>query len=1210
MDILKQKIKGNILLFLLIVISTLVCYKNYTPNTFLSGWDTLHPEFNFQLYFERITQVWQQHQGLGAPPAQAHAAELPRILLLWLTSFILPLNLIRYSYFFLMLIIGPVGVYLFSCYIGSKSHLSKLSIKLGAFLGGLFYLLNIGTMQHFVVPLEMFATKYGYLGLIFLTATRFIDHRQKKDLLLFCLWIILSSAMAHTATLWYVFYLGLAVYAFGYNIAAKRSVQSALLLVGVTLLINLFWILPNLYYGINHGQTMIDSKINRLFTEEAYSYNKKYGNLEDFLIFKNFLFDWQVIDSTGKFNLLLGNWINHFNNQNILVLAYLMSLMAFLGLTMAINKNNKILVNLIPIGIITAIFLLSENHYITPLLEDLRKNQLIRELIRFPFTKFSLYYIFILSLGFSFFHQVIINKITRFTGAFYFYIIGFVIICYGFPAFQGNLISPIVRVSIPQEYFQLFDWSKKQDEGRLLNLPFQSLFGWIYYRFPTPTGYQYYQGGGFTWFGLKQPTLNREFDRWYNFNEENYRELNYAITARNSELFAALLQKYRIKYIMLDENVWFPQDQSQQIKLMYPEIKNIITQLSNLTLEKTFGKISIYKNLAYDSGILLKNISSILPTYSANYIDQAYLDNGDYFSPINAKKNANNITIYPYRQILNRNDLINQQIIRFNDTTYSYQNTQPPIKQFDFSPLKNQEIVVKAAVFLQQIDNRKLMTLKYYLPGLNAQSYLQQISLPNTGEVIGVNNTVFKLPYQWSLQPQYVTEVTIYLNKTNQINLYRKLKTMQLSNYSQLNNLFNCSGTNENQTYGIQTKDGVINVYGHSINVCLDYPFGPTLTDVYSVGVDYLSDYLTNTEICLWDKIKDQCLDNNINITNGSNGFSRLEIFNNHKIIDPVVRFSTDFPFQDQIKNAWFTNLTFQYYHEVDSNQFFFQPILESNESINKAVDNILSHPIDVNVKELIYDHKFCSFERPTEYFKRNVGSVDSPLLEYGVVQGSQCEIINLHQANQNLGYLLAITAENIVGQPFKICLEDDSVKRCILDEQLPRNNNLTTDYYIIPPSYVDNYGYNLLLNNYSIGNEKTVNRLKSIRLIPFPYAFIQSYKQLPDQENNDNVVYFKDIAYEKNWKAYSVPLNIGNNGLLRLFSPLFGTELKDHVLVNNWANGWVISQNQLKSVKTSLNQSGHQQIVIIFLPQYLEFLGFAAGGIALLAIVLKLNRT
>jgi hypothetical protein len=75
--------------------------------------------------------------------------------------------------------------------------------------------------------------------------------------------------------------------------------------------------------------------------------------------------------------------------------------------------------------------------------------------------------------------------------------------------------------------------------------------------------------------------------------------------------------------------------------------------------------------------------------------------------------------------------------------------------------------------------------------------------------------------------------------------------------------------------------------------------------------------------------------------------------------------------------------------------------------------------------------------------------------------------------------------------------------------------------------------------------------------------------------------------SYHPGWKAYIVKHETSNvKHFLNTFFPfIFGKEIKEHVLVNNWANGW-----RLKEPSKPADQS---TLIIIFLPQYLEFLGF-----------------
>ena len=106
------------------------------------------------------------------------------------------MNLIRYSYFFLTIILGPVGIYLLIKYIFNHDQEDKnsLIIKASAFLGALFYLLNIGTIQHFIVPFEMFATKFAVLGFIYLYVIKYLFEGKRKNLIIFSLITLFSSS--------------------------------------------------------------------------------------------------------------------------------------------------------------------------------------------------------------------------------------------------------------------------------------------------------------------------------------------------------------------------------------------------------------------------------------------------------------------------------------------------------------------------------------------------------------------------------------------------------------------------------------------------------------------------------------------------------------------------------------------------------------------------------------------------------------------------------------------------------------------------------------------------------------------------------------------------------------------------------------------------------------------------------------------------------
>ena len=77
----------------------------------------------------------------------------------------------------------------------------------------------------------------------------------------------------------------------------------------------------------------------------------------------------------------------------------------------------------------------------------------------------------------------------------------------------------------------------------------------------------------------------------------------------------------------------------------------------------------------------------------------------------------------------------------------------------------------------------------------------------------------------------------------------------------------------------------------------------------------------------------------------------------------------------------------------------------------------------------------------------------------------------------------------------------------------------------------------------------------------------------------------------------------------------LLYTILLDHFLVNNWANGWRLNVGSKmpevgsENLQTSNLQPPTSNIVIIFWPQYLEFIGFALLIFSFLYILKLSNR-
>ena len=280
---------------LLAVIVAVVSWANYTPDTWLSGWDTLHPEFDFKLYFERVFYgVWQEHQGVGAVASQSHAAELGRLPLLAFLSLFLKISDIRYAFFFLTLLFGTVGAYFFFNY--ALGFREKLVGRSASFVGACFYLLNLATVQQYYVPLEMFAVHLATLPWLMLTAVGYLKKPGKKMIVLFGLVNLLAVPMAHTATLFYVYFGLFSIFLGMWGVlwkGRKDTFKRVVVLVGTTLIVHSFWLFPNLYYVSNHASEVSQSRIHSIFSDEAFLQGRGFGTVKDLVLLKNFLFNWR-----------------------------------------------------------------------------------------------------------------------------------------------------------------------------------------------------------------------------------------------------------------------------------------------------------------------------------------------------------------------------------------------------------------------------------------------------------------------------------------------------------------------------------------------------------------------------------------------------------------------------------------------------------------------------------------------------------------------------------------------------------------------------------------------------------------------------------------------------------------------------------------------------------------------------------------------------
>ncbi len=1162
----KVAISDVIFPIVLTAICVFLAIANWVPGTYLSGWDTLHPEFNFPLNFQRlIFGVFRDNQGLGAIAAHAHMSDLPRVVLIYLFSFFLPDQILRYAFIVSCWLIGSLGIYFFCKEVLLKNS-SNFIKEACSFLGGLFYLLNLGTLQHFYVPFEMFTVQFAFLPWLFLLAAKYINTKRKSILFYFAFVNLLASPMAYAPVLWYAYFASLILFLLP---LIRKHFKSILLIIFTTLLINSFWLLPNIYFLLSGAaQNIPEAKINQLFSEEAFSYNKSYGNLQNILIFKNFLFDWTAYQPNGKFEYLLYNWREHLEQPFVLLVGYFLSFIAILGLIYSIFKKNRLGIALIIPSAFALIFLINENPPFEQLFIFLRnQNSIFKEALRFPFTKFSIILIFAFACYFALFQEFIAKfwkilktpvliwlQVTLFTG---------LIIFYMFPAFKGDYISKLMQVRIPKEYFEIFDWFNNQpNDGRVANLPIHSFWGWTYYNFG-------FQGAGFLSFGIKQPLLDRDFDRWNPSNETYYREMSNAVYSKNLNLLENTLDKYQIKYLFLDENVINPSLGNDKGVLFTNEIKSLLSRSKRVSLKKNIDSLYVYEyDLNYPTkGYFFNPTTKLTSTGEPLFVNNQNVVNNSLLS-IKNNQLVINPSIKSEKNIPISSFLISEEKI-YSKVDYSVTQDRQVFKFNLFVPKNNSNKINPEIIISPELSTSKIGFLNingqetFFIPTGNR-------NFVSLGDVLLSTQVSSSLSY-FSSETQ---ELKIPL--AGKLELCDQSFSNQEYTLSKIGaNFFSISSKNATACYKINLPNLGNDIQTRSPVFLLNLSFNFHATPRENLG-----------GVCLFDNKTKRCI-KKLTFKNG-NTVNFPFLADNTGLKDLSLIFYNFNTPENPISE--YENIQLTQSHLIGRGELTAQEISQSTN--NKSLDLsrnqeiFIDEPVNeirINLLENGNRTNLCSNILP-QFSQKTINSLDE-LIEYNSKAGSICDSFSLPNLSHDLGYILYIDNKNLSGLPLRVCVNNNTSKRCDIYTSLGENIDNST-YLLIPPSGDGGIGYDINLENISIGNTPTINQLREVKIFPVPYRWLsqffsdQSDIALPSDLSIDSLNAINPTFY--NLSISNSSTSFGILGFNQAFDNGWVSTFGPHKLLNSWANGWIINGN-IKNIK------GY----IFFWPQILEFIGF-----------------
>jgi hypothetical protein len=228
---------------------------------------------------------------------------------------------------------------------------------------------------------------------------------------------------------------------------------------------------------------------------------------------------------------------------------------------------------------------------------------------------------------------------------------------------------------------------------------------------------------------------------------------------------------------------------------------------------------------------------------------------------------------------------------------------------------------------------------------------------------------------------------------------------------------------------------------------------------------------------------------------------------------------------------------------------------------------------------------------------------------------GAGCFAFKDEFLDQRYGYLLKVKNTNSSGQRLFFYVLDETKEQPYIEDRFTSD----TAYYILGSKYNQGFGYSFSFQNTSYPTLPASNALENLSVYAIPYEVIKELEltnsnnpltkaqslpapqvqernyyryevSIPKQSQTANTTLVLYQSFDAGWKAYETKGWASN-----MFPILFGKEIKEHVLINNWANGW--------------NLTNQKHIVLLFWPQYLQYAGLFGLLAILLGIILFRKR-
>jgi hypothetical protein len=620
------------------------------------------------------------------------------------------------------------------------------------------------------------------------------------------------------------------------------------------------------------------------------------------------------------------------------------------------------------------------------------------------------------------------------------------------------------------------------------------------------------------------------------------------VYSENPILFKQVLEKYKIKWVLLDESIIVPAGEKSQ--LFYKEILKVLSETSGVSLDKDFGEglmLFVYKpDKAFSLYETVDSYYRVSDGVFKESDDPVFTAFGNYVS--------GGEDTFPFVGISDYNESVLSKYIDSDGNKVIFKTTSNNSVQYStgngpISPYNLLGQVKGNSLMLELMDaaDPSRLSGSTLIP-----DYLRYPLFEIGGQLFRVDSL------RAESEPAPLGNMLMSLSQNTFSNAYKEVWTKDFAQ-TEYSVLENCSPDVANSFYQVNKLPDGFTLTGKNLRACITMDLNKLLPGTAKEGdvvrISFDSDaYLPVRDICVFNNKRGLC--ENTSLSDKASYFSLKNPIDQYN-----VRFFADARGSGSPVSRTFKNLRISVFSKTDVFPFTLNTaggpgtINGDNLSFNKKSG------YSGKATELLSDPRPCDGKADEEGYL--VTRESDAIVYRSVNKKSLCDSFWFPNVPHNTGLVLEVESKNISGSPLRICLTNEYSKRCDLYVELPENKERAKSFYLIPPAE-EGAGYTVNISNMVFGNETASNAVYYLGLTPVPYEYLKSLHRETAPSTGQKLLIYNQ-AYEKGWLA------------------LCGLKLckAEHVIANNWANGWIFEAG---------DYSGN--VKVVFWPQLLEYSG------------------